>query len=202
MARNRESLFKQSRRAGQILDITPKTAKLKRNNAPGQHGAARKKLSEYGIQLAEKQKVRRTYGLLEKQFRRTYERAVRKPGVTGTILLQLLESRLDNVLYRSALVSSRPQGRQLIAHGHVQVNGKKVDIASYQVKPGDIINVREKSKAIFKNLRELSPHAPSTPPHWMDVDADNLVAKVKSIPEREDIDATINEALIIEFYSR
>jgi small subunit ribosomal protein S4 len=202
LARNRESLFKQSRRAGQILDITPKTAKMKRTTPPGQHGAARKKLSEYAIQLAEKQKVRRTYGLMEKQFRRTYDRAVRKPGVTGTILLQLLESRLDNVLYRSGLISSRPQGRQMICHGHVEVNGHKVDIASYQVKPGDFITVREKSRAIFKNLRELSPHAAPTPPHWMDVDADNLVAKVKAIPEREDIDATINEALIIEFYSR
>ncbi len=202
MARNRESLFKQSRRAGQILDITPKTAKLKRQNPPGQHGAARKKLSEYAIQLAEKQKVRRTYGMLEKQFRRTYDRAVRKQGVTGTIMLQLLESRLDNVLYRSGLVASRPQGRQLIAHGHLLVNGQKVDIASYHVKPGDLITVRQKSQAIFKSLKELSPHQAPTPPHWMEVDENNLVAKMKSLPEREDIDPTINEALIIEYYSR
>lgn len=202
MARNRESLFKQSRRAGQILDITPKTAKLKRTNPPGQHGAARKKLSEYGVQLSEKQKVRRVYGLIEKQFRRTYEKAVRKPGVTGTIMLQLLESRLDNVVYRSGLVSSRPQGRQLIAHGHVEVNGRKVDVASYQMKPGDLVTVREKSKAIFRNLRELSPHQPPTPPHWLEVDDNNLVIRFKAVPEREDIDPTINEALIIEFYSR
>lgn len=202
MARNRESLFKQSRRAGQILDITPKTAKLKRTNPPGQHGATRKKLSEYGVQLAEKQKVRRIYGLIEKQFRRTYEKAVRKKGVTGTIMLQLLESRLDNVLYRSGLVASRPQGRQLIAHGHVEVNGRKVDIASYRMKPGDLVTVREKSRAIFKNLRELSPHAAPTPPHWLEVDDNNLVIRFNAVPEREDLDPTINEALIIEFYSR
>lgn len=202
MARYRESIFKQSRRAGTILDISPKVAKMKRTSAPGQHGAARKKLSEYGIQLAEKQKVRRTYGLLEKQFRRVYERAVRRPGVTGTILLQLLESRLDNVLYRSGLVTTRPQGRQLIAHGHVQVNGQKVDIASYQLKPGDMVLVREKSKAIFKHVQETNPHHSPLVPHWLEVDENNMVVKFKSLPEREDIDKSINEALIIEYYSR
>src|SRR4051794_2315131 len=118
---------------------------MKNSNPPGQHGAARKKQSEFAIQLAEKQKVRRTYGLMEKQFRRTYDRAVRKQGVTGTILLQLLECRLDNILYRSSLATTRPQSRQLVSHGHVQVNGQKVDIASYQVKPGDLIAVRDKS---------------------------------------------------------
>jgi len=202
LARYRESIFKQSRRAGQVLDISPKIAKLKRATPPGQHGAARKKLSEYGIQLAEKQKVRRTYGLLEKQFRRTYEKAVRKKGVTGTNFLQLLESRLDNILYRSGLVVSRPQGRQLIAHGHVEVNGHKVDIASYQMKPGDMITVRQKSKSIFKNLLEVSPNQPLSPPHWLSVDADNMVVKFTGPPQREDMDATINEALIIEYYSR
>jgi small subunit ribosomal protein S4 len=202
LARYRNSIFKHSRRAGAILDISPKAARMKNTNGPGQHGAARKKLSEYAIQLAEKQKVRRTYGLLEKQFRRTYDRAVRKQGVTGTIMLQLLECRLDNILYRSGLATTRPQARQLIAHGHIQVNGQKVDIASYQMKPGDFLAVREKSKAFVKQLQESNPHHTPMVPHWLEVDENNQVAKFKSIPEREDLDQTINEALIIEYYSR
>lgn len=203
MARYRESTFKQSRRAGAVLDINPKVgAKLKRSGGPGQHGAARKKVSEYGIQLAEKQKLRRTYGLLEKQFRRTYEKAVQKKGVTGTVLLQLLESRLDNILYRSGLATTRPQARQLICHGHILVNGRKVDIASYQMKPGDIITVREKSKAILKALVDANPHHQPLVPHWLEVDADAQVAKYKQRPEREDLDQTVQEQLIIEYYSR
>lgn len=202
MARYRDSIFKQSRRAGAVLDISPKAGKMKNNNPPGQHGAARKKLSEYAIQLAEKQKVRRTYGLLEKQFRRTYEKAVRKQGVTGTIMLQLLESRLDNILFRSGLATTRPQARQLVAHGHIEVNGRKVDIASYQMKPGDILTVREKSKALVKTLQAANPHHAPMVPHWLEADDNNLVVKFKSVPEREDLDQTINEALIIEYYSR
>ena len=202
MARYRESVFKQSRRAGTVLDISPKAGRMKNSNPPGQHGAARKKQSEFAIQLAEKQKVRRTYGLLEKQFRRTYDRAVRKQGVTGTILLQLLECRLDNILYRSGLATTRPQARQLVAHGHVQVNGHKVDIASYQMKPGDILTVREKSRAFLKQLQESNPHHTAMVPHWLEVDATNMVVKFSSIPAREDMDQTINEALIIEYYSR
>lgn len=202
MARYRESIFKQSRRAGTVLDISPKAGRMKNSNPPGQHGAARKKLSEYAIQLAEKQKVRRTYGLLEKQFRRTYDRAVRKQGVTGTILLQLLECRLDNILYRSGLATTRPQARQLVAHGHVQVNGQKVDIASYQMKPGEILTVCEKSRAFLKQLQENNPHHTPVVPHWLEVDENNMVVKFKSVPEREDLDQSINEALIIEYYSR
>jgi len=202
LARYRESIFKQSRRAGTVLDISPKAGRMKNNNLPGQHGAARKKQSEFAIQLAEKQKVRRTYGLMEKQFRRTYDRAVRKQGVTGTILLQLLECRLDNILYRSGLATTRPQARQLISHGHVQVNGHKVDIASYQMRPGDILTVREKSRALLKQLQESNPHHSALVPHWLEVDETNMVVKFKSIPEREDMDQTINEALIIEYYSR
>jgi small subunit ribosomal protein S4 len=202
LARYRESIFKQSRRAGTVLDISPKVGRMKKNNPPGQHGAARKKQSEFAIQLAEKQKVRRTYGLLEKQFRRTYDRAVRKQGVTGTILLQLLECRLDNILYRSGLATTRPQARQLVAHGHVQVNGQKVDIASYQMKTGDILTVREKSRAFVKQLQESNPHHSAMPPHWLEVDETNMVVKFTSIPAREDMDQSINEALIIEYYSR
>lgn len=202
MARYRDSIFKQSRRAGTILDISPKAAKMKNNNPPGQHGAARKKLSEYALQLAEKQKVRRIYGLVEKQFRRTYEKAVRRQGVTGTILLQFLESRVDNILYRSGLATTRPQARQLISHGHVEINGHKVDIASYKMKPGDLLAIREKSKALVKNLQAANPHHSPMVPHWLEVDETNMVVKFKSTPEREDLDQTINEALIIEYYSR
>lgn len=202
MARYRDSIFKQSRRAGTILDISPKAAKMKNNNPPGQHGAARKKLSEYALQLAEKQKVRRIYGLVEKQFRRTYEKAVRRQGVTGTILLQFLESRADNILYRSGLATTRPQARQLISHGHIEVNGRKMDIASYQMKPGDLLAIREKSKSLVKSLQEANPHHSPMVPHWLEVDETNLVVKFKSTPQREDLDQTINEALIIEYYSR
>ncbi|WP_303674935.1 30S ribosomal protein S4 [Vampirovibrio chlorellavorus] len=202
MARYRDSIFKQSRRAGTILDISPKAAKMKNSNPPGQHGAARKKLSEYALQLAEKQKVRRIYGLVEKQFRRTYEKAVRRQGVTGTILLQFLESRVDNILYRSGLATTRPQARQLISHGHIEINGHKVDIASYKMKPGDLLAIREKSKALAKNLQAANPHHSPMVPHWLEVDETNMVVKFKSTPEREDLDQTINEALIIEYYSR
>lgn len=202
MARYRNSIFKQSRRAGTILDISPKAAKMKNSNPPGQHGAARKKLSEYALQLAEKQKVRRIYGLVEKQFRRTYEKAVRRQGVTGTILLQFLESRVDNILYRSGLATTRPQARQLISHGHIEINGHKVDIASYKMKPGDLLAIREKSKALAKNLQAANPHHSPMVPHWLEVDETNMVVKFKSTPEREDLDQTINEALIIEYYSR
>jgi small subunit ribosomal protein S4 len=202
LARYRDSIFKQSRRAGTILDISPKAAKMKNSNPPGQHGAARKKLSEYALQLAEKQKVRRIYGLVEKQFRRTYEKAVRRQGVTGTILLQFLESRVDNILYRSGLATTRPQARQLISHGHIEINGHKVDIASYKMKPGDLLAIREKSKALVKNLQAANPHHSPMVPHWLEVDETNMVVKFKSTPEREDLDQTINEALIIEYYSR
>ena len=202
MARYKESVCKQCRRAGVSLCGSPKCAYLKRQTGPGQHGGARKKLSEYAIQLAEKQKVRRTYGMLEKQFRRTYDRAVKKEGVTGTVFLQLLETRFDSVLYRSGLVATRSQGRQLIGHGHLLLNGQPVDIPSYQLKPGDIISVRQKSVQVFKNLRELSPNQPPVAPHWLEVDIDSGVAKYSMMPHREDMDQTINEALIIEYYSR
>ncbi len=202
MARYRKSVTKLSRSAGVALSGHPKAAKTKRNYPPGQHGQARKKLSEYALQLAEKQKVRRTYGLLEKQFRRVYDKAVAKPGVTGTVMLQMLESRADNILFRSGLVVTRPQARQLIAHGHILVNGQKMDIPSYQMKPGDIITIREKSHQLFKNLQETNPYGAPVVPHWLEVDAGNLVVKYSNVPERQDIDPTFNENLIIEFYSR
>lgn len=203
MARYTDSQFKLSRRAGVKLDgVSQKFEKSRRQTLPGQHGAARKKLSEYALQLAEKQKVRNTYGMNEKPFRHMYHRAVQDKGVTGTVLLQLLESRLDNILYRSGMLTTRPQARQVINHGHILVNGKKVDIASYQLKPNDIVQVREKSKAIVKRMKELSPYQVADVPHWLTVDEDNLVVKFSMLPSREDLDSTINEALVIEFYSR
>lgn len=199
MARYRESIRKLARNTGGTLDGYPKSENLRRAYPSGQHGQARKKLSEYALQLKEKQKVRRTYGVLEKPFRTVYKKAVRRKGVTGTILLQTLESRLDNILYRSGLAQSRPQSRQLISHCHILVNGRKVNIPSYQMKVGDFITVRERSKALFRSLQEnRSPVIPS----WLEVDSEALAVRFAATPMREEIDPTINEHLIIEFYSR
>lgn len=199
MARYRESIRKLARNTGGTLDGYPKSENLRRAYPSGQHGQARKKLSEYALQLKEKQKVRRTYGVLEKPFRTVYKKAVRRKGVTGTILLQTLESRLDNILYRSGLAQSRPQARQLISHCHILVNGRKVNIPSYQMKVGDFITVRDRSKALFRSLQEgRSPVVPS----WLEVDSDALAVRFAATPMREEIDPTINEHLIIEFYSR
>ena len=201
MARYRGSVTKLSRNEGVGLDGFPKCAVLKRPYGSGQHGQARKKLSEYALQLREKQKVKRTYGLLEKQFRRNYAISIRKKGVTGTIMLQRLEARLDSILYRSTLANSRPQSRQLIAHGHILINGKKTDIPSYILKAGDVITVRERSKAFFKSLQPLR-RAVADIPVWLNVDTEALTVTVNALPEREEIDRTFKEALIIEFYSR
>ncbi|MBK8189375.1 MAG: 30S ribosomal protein S4 [Vampirovibrionales bacterium] len=199
MARYRESIRKLARNTGGTLDGYPKSENLRRAYPSGQHGQARKKLSEYAVQLKEKQKVRRIYGILEKPFRTAYKKAVRKKGVTGTLLLQSLESRLDNILYRSGLAQSRPQSRQLISHCHILVNGRKVNVPSYQMKIGDIITVRERSKALFRSLQEgRSPVTPS----WLEVDAAALAVRFAAVPMREEIDPTLNEHLIIEFYSR
>jgi small subunit ribosomal protein S4 len=202
LARYRGSVLKLSRKVGVVLDIKPKFFGTKKTTPPGQHGGARKKSSEYALQLMEKQKVRFTYGVSEGQMVRLYKRAVRKKGVTGTILLQILETRLDKVVYRSGLAATLPQARQLVSHGHILVDGKKVDIASYEVKPGQLISVREKSKAFVKQLHEVNPYYAPVSSHWIEFDADNLAVKFKGIPEREDLDQTINEALIIEYYSR
>lgn len=201
MARYTGSVVKHSRAAGTNLDGSAKTDKVlaRRNTPPGQHGAARKKVSEYGLQLQEKQKVKRMYGLLEKQFHKNYVIVSKKSGVTGTLMLQRLESRFDNLVYRSGLAKTRRQARQLVAHGHFLINGKKVDIASYILKQGDTIAVCEKSKPFFRAMLEgTSPLVP----HWMETNVDKLESTFKLMPEREDIDQTIKEALIIEFYSR
>ncbi|MBN2878955.1 MAG: 30S ribosomal protein S4 [Clostridia bacterium] len=169
---------------------------------PGQHGQGRRKVSEYGLQLREKQKMRRAYGLLEKQFRLYFNKASRIKGVTtGEALLQLLELRLDNVVYRMGLGVSRAQARQLTLHRHILVNGKKVNIPSYQVKPGDEITVKEDSQSIdiFKAVKE---NGVSNVPKWLEMNADKLTGKVLQKPERDDIDLTLEEHLVVEYYSK
>ncbi|MBP5209392.1 MAG: 30S ribosomal protein S4 [Clostridia bacterium] len=173
-----------------------------RSAAPGQHGAARKKVGEYGMQLREKQKVRRYYGVLENQFKNYYEMAERKAGMTGENLLILLERRLDNVVYRMGLAESRKEARQLVLHAHFTLNGKKVNIPSLLVKPGDVITVKEKSResAKFKALAEEM--ASVNKPKWMDANNEQLTARIVAMPERSDIDFEINEQLIVELYSK
>ena len=179
---------------------TKKCAMDRRPVAPGMHGVTRKRASEYNVQLREKQKVKRAYGLLEKQFRAYYEEAERLNGVTGENMLALIEKRLDNVVYRMGIGSSRAQSRQVVNHGHITVNGKTVDIPSYQVKPGDVIAVKENKKenALFKELRG----AKIVMPKWVEFDTENFTGKILDNPKREDIDLNINEQLIIELYSK
>ena len=179
---------------------TKKCAMDRRPVAPGMHGVTRKKASEYNVQLREKQKVKRAYGLLEKQFRAYYEEAERLNGVTGENMLALIEKRLDNVVYRMGIGSSRAQSRQVVNHGHITVNGKTVDIPSYQVKPGDVIAVKENKKenALFKELRG----AKIVMPKWVEFDTENFTGKILDNPKREDLDLNINEQLIIELYSK
>jgi len=183
---------------------TEKCAIEKRNFAPGQHGKDRKpKLVGYGLQLREKQKARRYYRLLEGQFRNLFEKALVKKGVTGENLLNSLERRLDNVVYRMGLGTSRAQARQLVRHGHLRVNGKKVNIPSFDVNVGDTIEVRESSKQnpTILAARDATAHAPA--PNWMEVDRDNLRGKVTSQPKREElVQIQLNEQLIVELYSK
>lgn len=166
----------------------------------GQHGAMRKKLSDYALHLKEKQKIRLTYLVSEKQFAKYYHEAARRKGVTGTILLQILESRLDNVLFRAGLGITRKQTRQVVGHGHVLVNGKKVDIASFLVKASDVITVRTKSTAFMKSVGELIDMACA--PAWMTIDKADLKITFDRTPEREELDPEIKEQLVIEYYSK
>ena len=173
-----------------------------RHTVPGEHGQARqRKMSEYGMQLREKQKAKRTYGVLEGQFHRYFEEADRQKGITGENLLVLLERRLDNVVYRLGFGVSRPQARQIVRHGHIRVNGKKVDIPSFLVSTGDVITIREKSAESdhFKALREGTG---KVMPQWLTIDAAELKATVNALPKREDVDMSIQENLIVELYSR
>jgi small subunit ribosomal protein S4 len=174
-----------------------------RNFAPGQHGKDRKaKIVGYGLQLREKQKAKRIYFTNEGQFRNYYEKAARAKGVTGEVLLQQLERRLDNVVYRLGFATSRRQSRQVVRHGHIQVNGRKVDIPSYQVKAGDEIAVREPSRKLPTIIAaaEYSSHQPT--PNWLEVDRENLKGRVTAIPKREDVNLPVNEQLIVELYSK
>ncbi len=171
-----------------------------RQSASGQHGAVRKKLSEYAIHLNEKQKIRHTYLVSEKQFAKYYTEAARRKGVTGTILLQLLESRVDNVLFRAGFGITRKQSRQIVNHGHVLVNGRKVDIPSYLVKPGDVITVKTRSAQYLKNVIEMIDMACA--PAWMTIDKEALKVTFDRIPEREELDPEIKEHLVIEYYSK
>ncbi|MBU5455741.1 30S ribosomal protein S4 [Caproiciproducens sp. MSJ-32] len=206
MARYTGATCRLCRREGMKLFLkgdrcyTDKCAFVRRSYAPGQHGAARKKLSNYGVQLREKQKARRIYGLLEGQFRNYYEKADHMRGITGENLLKLLEMRLDNVVYRLGYGSSRPEARQLVNHGHFLVNGKRVNIPSYQVSVNDVITVAEKSRGSekFKTFIEN----PKTLPKWLEADVENYTGRVVAEPSREDIDSPINETLIVELYSK
>ena len=208
MARYTGASCRLCRREGEKLYLkgerctTNKCAIARRGYAPGQHGQNKKKLSEYGLQLREKQKARRYYGILEGQFRRYFEMAVKKKGITGENLLQILESRLDNVVYRMGLAVSRREARQLVRHGHFTVNGKRVDIPSYLVKVGDVIAVKEKSKSSPK-MQSNKEYAAGRPrPKWLECDAEEMSGKVVALPAREDIDLPIRENLIVELYSK
>ena len=207
MARYTDSVCRLCRREGCKLFLkgdrcyTAKCSFVKRPLPPGDAGKGRKKTSEYGIQLREKQKVKRAYGMLESQMRKYYEAAERSKGKTGEMLLKMLESRLDNVVFRLGLGDSRAQARQLVLHGHILVNGKKIDIPSYQVSEGDEISVKKTSQDLdrFKELRE-SEARPM--PSWLSMDNATLTGRVVAAPQREDIDLTIEEHLIVEYYSK
>ena len=208
MARYTEAVCRQCRREGEKLFLkgarcySDKCAMNLRPFAPGQHGKGRKKSSEYGLQLRAKQRARRIYGVLETQFRNYFAEAERKPGQTGTNLLQLLELRLDNVIYRSGFALSRPEARQLVLHGHYTVNGKKVNIPSYSVKVGDVIAITEKSKGKEKIKAILEATATHPAPKWINLDKTANAAKIMSIPSREEIDIPVDEQLIVELYSK
>ena len=208
MARYTGPVCRLCRREGRKLYLkgerctSGKCALDRRNTAPGQHGAATKKLKEYGKQTREKQTARRYYGVLEKQFVNYYEEATRQQGMTGENLLKLLERRFDNVVYRMGLASSRKEARQLVLHGHFTINGKKADIPSILVKSGDVIAVAENFRKSEKCKALAEALETKISPKWLDVDKTNLVAKVVALPEREDVDFDFEEQLIVELYSK
>lgn len=211
MARYIGSKCKLCRREGEKLFLkgdrcySPKCAFERRSYAPGMHGrrrAFRRKTSDYGVQLREKQKARRIYGVLERQFRRYFKMALKHKGLTGANLLQTLESRLDNVVYRFGFATSRDQARQLVLHGHFELNGRRTGTPSLLVKANDIIAVRERSRKMtyFKDLQRALEHV--TTPEWLSLDVENMQGHVRSLPSREQIDVPIREQLIVEYYSR
>ena len=206
MARYIGPKCKLSRREG--TDLFLKSArrsldsKCKLDNPPGQHGAKKPRLSDYGLQLREKQKIRRIYGVLERQFRKYFAEAVRRKGSTGENLLQILESRLDNVVYRMGFGSTRAEARQMVSHKSLTVNGVVVNIPSYQVKSGDVVVVREKAKKQVRIQEALSLAAQSGFPAWVTVDEKKMEGTFKNLPERSDLSSDINEQLVVEFYSK
>jgi small subunit ribosomal protein S4 len=181
---------------------TDKCAIERRNYPPGQHGQARPKFSEYSIQLREKQKLRRIYGILEGQFRRYFQMADRAKGVTGETLLQLLERRMDNMVYRMGFATSRSEARQLVRHGHFSVNGRKVNVPSFLTKAGDVVTVTERSKKVVRIQEALDLAQRRGVPDWLEVSPDAFSARVKSIPTRSDLTMPINEKLVVELYSK
>lgn len=208
MARYTGAVCRLCRREGQKLFLkgdrcySEKCSVGRRAYAPGQHGQGRKKTSEYGLQLRAKQRARRFYGVNEVQFHHYFEIAERKQGVTGENLLKILESRLDNVVYRAGYASSRAEARQLVGHGHFEVNGHRVDIASFLLKAGDVVTVCEKSRSSEKMKAVAEANSARPVPTWMDVDRDAWSVKVVNLPERDAIDAPVEEQLIVEFYSK
>lgn len=208
MARYTGPVCRLCRREGQKLFLkgdrcyTDKCAIARRSYAPGQHGQRRKKLSEYGIQLREKQKARRYYGVLESQFKKYFEMANKKQGITGENLLSILETRLDNVIYRIGFAMSRSEARQLVRHSHFMINGKKINIPSYLVKVGDVITVKENSRTSAKIKNIVESTEGKIIPKWLDANIANFEAKVINEPDREDIDLPIEEHLIVELYSK
>ena len=208
MARYTEAVCKLCRREGQKLFLkgqrcyTDKCALNRRAYAPGQHGQGRKKTSEYGMQLRAKQVARRYYGVLEGQFRAYYGMATKMEGKTGENLLSVLESRLDNVVYRLGWASSRAEARQLVVHGHFNVNGKRVDIPSYLTRVGEVISIRENSRQSAKIKAVVEENAARPCPKWLEVNRETLEGKVVAVPAREDIDLEVDETLIVELYSK
>jgi small subunit ribosomal protein S4 len=208
LARYKESVCRLCRRENLKLFLkgercyTDKCAIERRNYPPGQHGQARKKFSEYSIQLREKQKVKRMYRLLEKQFRRTFAQAARTKGITGETLLVLLERRLDNVVYRLGFAASRAEARILVRHGHVLVNGRKVNVPYYSVRVGDVVSVKEQSRQIARVLSALDGVQRRGVPDWAELDRDAFSGRIKLLPTRSDITMPINEKLIVELYSK
>lgn len=207
MARYTEAVCRMCRREGQKLFLKgdrcyTKCALENRSYPPGQHGQGRSKSSEYGQQLREKQKAKRYYGVLESQFRSYYEMAERRQGKTGENLLSILECRLDNVVYRLGFAMSRAEARQMVSHGHFTVNGRKVNIPSYQVKPGMVITLKESSRGLEKVKANIEANSSRPAPKWLEYDANNQIAKVVGVPARDDIDLPIEEHLIVELYSK
>lgn len=208
MARYRGSVCRLCRRENIKMFLkgdrcfSDKCAFDRRSYAPGQHGQKRNKFSGYGIQLREKQKVKRFYGLSEKQFRLVFDRANQRKGITGTTLLSMLESRLDNVVYRLGFVNSRTQGRHFVRHNHFLVNGKKVNIPSYLISAGDVIEIREKSRKIQCVVDALGAVVRRGVPQWLELEKENFKGVVRSLPVREDITMPIQEQLIVELYSK